>query len=174
MSHYLISRIENSTHITLHTHTEIAELHGETHLESATWVNRQTGARKCCELGSLFVMIGAEPNTGWLYGTLALDRKGFIITGTDQAFENTRYATSVSGIYAVGDVRCDSVKRVASAVGEGSVVVSDIHRYLASHLNVAADAHSTLAALQAVNSAITGHAASASGDRMDAMMSELR
>jgi thioredoxin reductase (NADPH) len=94
-------------------------------------------------------MIGAEPNTGWLYGTLALDKKGFVITGTEKAFENTRYATSMPGIYAVGDARSDSVKRVASAVGEGSVVVSDIHRYLAQRVEVGADANSTLAALQA-------------------------
>jgi thioredoxin reductase (NADPH) len=72
-------------------------------------------------------------------------------TGTAEAFENTRYATSVPGIYAVGDVRSDSVKRVASAVGEGSVVVSDIHKYLARQAEVGADANSTLAALQAVS-----------------------
>ena len=153
MSRYLIARIENSTHITLHNHTEIAALEGETTLECVTWVNRRTGERKTCRVGSLFAMIGAEPNTGWLYGTLALDKKGFVITGTEKAFENTRYATSVPGIYAVGDVRSDSVKRVASAVGEGSVVVSDVHRYLASHAGIAAEADSTLAALQAVNSA---------------------
>ena len=77
-------------------------------------------------------MIGAEPNTGWLYGTVRLDKKGFILTGGVDGFENTPYATSVPGIYAVGDVRANSVKRVASAVGEGSVVISDVHRYLAN------------------------------------------
>ena len=152
MSSYLISRIENSARITLHTDTEIAALDGDSVLRRATFVNRLTGVTQTCEIGSMFVMIGAEPNTGWLYGTLALDKKGFIITGTSTAFENTRYATSVPGIYAVGDVRSDSVKRVASAVGEGSVVVSDIHRYLAARHDVVADAHSTLAALQAVGS----------------------
>jgi thioredoxin reductase (NADPH) len=99
----------------------------------------------------MFVMIGAEPNTGWLYGTLTLDKKGFVITGTEAAFENTRYATSLCGVYAVGDVRSDSVKRVASAVGEGSVVVSDIHRYLAAQRDLFPEAHSTLAAMQAVS-----------------------
>ena len=79
----------------------------------------------------MFVMIGAEPNTGWLYGTLALDKKGFVITGTPEAFENTRYATSVPGIYAIGDVRSDSVKRVASAVGEGAMAVQFVHQVLA-------------------------------------------
>ncbi|WP_263379648.1 FAD-dependent oxidoreductase [Granulicella paludicola] len=149
MSQYLISRIENSSRITLHVCTEIERLDGEKSLSSATWINQGTGQRETRDIGSLFVMIGAEPNTGWLYGTLALDKKGFVITGTEKAFENTRYATSVPGIYAVGDARSDSVKRVASAVGEGSVVVSDIHRYLARQIEVGADANSTLAAMQA-------------------------
>jgi thioredoxin reductase (NADPH) len=149
MSQYLISRIENSSRITLHTCTEIERLDGDKALRSVTWVNRETDERETRDIGSLFVMIGAEPNTGWLYGTLALDKKGFVITGTEKAFENTRYATSMPGIYAVGDARSDSVKRVASAVGEGSVVVSDIHRYLAQRVEVGADANSTLAALQA-------------------------
>lgn len=150
MSRYLIARIENSSRITLHTRTEVTHLEGEKVLESATWVHRDTGERTTAQIGSMFVMIGAEPNTGWLYGTLALDKKGFVITGTEQAFENSRYATSVPGIYAVGDVRSNSVKRVASAVGEGSVVVSDIHRYLASRPSVAPEANSPLAALQSV------------------------
>jgi thioredoxin reductase (NADPH) len=94
-------------------------------------------------------MIGAQPNTGWLSGNVALDQKGFVLTGWDDSFENSRYATDVPGIYAVGDVRSGSVKRVASAVGEGSVVISDIHRYLAANRSVAADSNSTLAALQA-------------------------
>jgi thioredoxin reductase (NADPH) len=150
MSNYLITRIENSSRITLHTCTEIEKLEGDTSLRCVTFANRETGERSTCEVGSMFVMIGAEPNTGWLYGTLALDKKGFVITGTAEAFENTRYATTVPGIYAVGDVRSGSVKRVASSVGEGSVVVSDIHRYLAAQRDVVPDADSTLAALQAV------------------------
>ncbi len=153
MSQYLISRIENSPKISLHTHTEIDSLEGDRLLRCASWVNRDTGERGTCNLGSIFVMIGAEPNTGWLYGTVALDKKGFIITGGDTAFENSRYATDVRGIYAVGDVRADSVKRVASAVGEGSVVISDIHRYLAAHPGLTPEAHSTLAAMQAVAAA---------------------
>ncbi len=151
MSRYLISRIENSARITLHSETEIVGLEGDSVLEWVTWVNRGTGERERRRVGSMFVMIGAEPNTGWLYGKVALDKKGFVITGTAEAFENTRYATNVRGIYAVGDVRSDSVKRVASAVGEGSVVISDVYRYLAAHHDVAADAESTLAALQAVS-----------------------
>ena len=151
MSSYLISRIENSARITLHRHTEIETLEGDTSLRCVTWVDRATSARETQRIGSVFVMIGAEPNTGWLYGTLALDKRGFVITGTDKAFENTRYATSVPGIFAVGDVRSESVKRVASAVGEGSVVVADVHRYLAAQCQIKADANSTLAALQAAS-----------------------
>ena len=78
-------------------------------------------------------MIGAEPNSGWVYGAVKLDDKGFVLTGGEWGFEATPYATSVPGVYAVGDVRADSVKRVASAVGEGSVVISNIHRYLAQN-----------------------------------------
>ena len=77
-------------------------------------------------------MIGAEPNTGWLYGAAKLDRKGFVTTGSPEGFDLSRFATSLPGVFAVGDVRADSVKRVASAVGEGSVVISDVHRFLAS------------------------------------------
>ena len=92
-------------------------------------------------------MIGAEPNSGWLFGSVRLDKKGFILTGAPDGFENTPYATNVPGIFAVGDVRSKSVKRVASAVGEGSVVISDVHRYLADHRNsFAVDPNSALAA----------------------------
>jgi len=131
MSKYLISRIENSPRITLHTETEIVGLEGESVLERVTWVNRKTGEQETRAIGSMFVMIGAEPNSGWLYGTVKLDKKGFVLTGASDGFENTPYATSVPGMYAVGDVRANSVKRIASAVGEGSVVISDVHRYLA-------------------------------------------
>ena len=132
MSRYLIDRIESSARISVHAQAEIERIDGDNVLRCVTWVNRHSGLRETRQVGSLFVMIGAEPNSGWLYGTLALDKKGFILTGTSNAFENTRYATSAPGIYAVGDVRSDSVKRVASAVGEGSVVISDVHRYLAA------------------------------------------
>ena len=150
MSQYLISRIENHPHITLHLQNEIASLSGDSILRSVTWINRNSGAQQTRPIGNMFVMIGAEPNTGWLYGTLKLDKKGFIVTGySASSFENTTFACSVPGTYAVGDVRSESVKRVASAVGEGSVVISDIHRYLATHPEVNADANSSLAAMQA-------------------------
>ena len=131
MSQYLIARIESSPHITLYTDTEIDEFEGERVLEFVRWTNRKTGEFVRRPISSVFVMIGAEPNSGWVYGAVKLDDKGFVLTGGLLGFEATSYATSVPGIYAVGDVRAESVKRVASAVGEGSVVISNIHRYLA-------------------------------------------
>ncbi len=130
MSQYLVSRIERSPHITLHTHTEINRLEGDASLEFVTWTN-ENGELARKPISSVFVMIGAEPNSGWLYGSVKLDEKGFVLTGGEWGFEATSFATSVPGIYAVGDIRAESVKRVASAVGEGSVVISNIHRYLA-------------------------------------------
>ena len=131
MSQYLIARIHRSPHITLHTDTEISGLEGETALEFVTRTKRTTGESARMPVSNVFVMIGAEPNSGWFHGSVKLDAKGFVLTGGSSGFEVTPYATSIPGIYAVGDVRAASVKRVASAVGEGSVVISDIHRYLA-------------------------------------------
>ena len=149
MSQYLISRIENSSHITLYPNSEIETLEGASALERVAWVDRATGERTDKPISSVFVMIGAEPNSGWLFGTVKLDKKGFILTGGADGFESTPYATSVPGMYAVGDVRSQSVKRVASAVGEGSVVISDVHRYLADHRNqFAVEPNSALAALR--------------------------
>jgi thioredoxin reductase (NADPH) len=121
-----------------------------------TCTNRKTGESSVKPIGSVFVMIGAEPNSGWLFGTVRLDKKGFILTGGTDGFNGTPYATSVPGMFAVGDVRSNSVKRVASAVGEGSVVISDVHRYLADHRNnFAAEPNSALAALRLANAATT-------------------
>jgi thioredoxin reductase (NADPH) len=133
MSKYLIARIDSSPHITLYTDTEIDKFEGERVLEFVRWTNRKTGESVRRPISSVFVMIGAEPNSGWVYGAVKLDDKGFVLTGGLLGFEATSYATSVPGIYAVGDVRAESVKRVASAVGEGSVVISNIHRYLAQN-----------------------------------------
>jgi len=155
MSQYLISRIESSSHITLYTESEIVKLEGETSLECVTWTNRKTSESTMKPIGSVFVMIGAEPNSGWLFGTVRLDKKGFILTGGTDGFDGTPYATSVPGMFAVGDVRSNSVKRVASAVGEGSVVISDVHRYLADHRNkFAAEPNSALAALRSASAAV--------------------
>jgi thioredoxin reductase (NADPH) len=136
MSQYLRSRIEKSPRISILTETEIESLDGRSHLEQVTWVNRRDGSKTSKRIESVFVMIGAQPNTSWLKGVVNLDEKGFVRTAGSGAFEKTPYATNVPGIYAVGDVRTASVKRVASAVGEGSVVISDVHRYLALHQDV--------------------------------------
>jgi len=157
MSQYLISRVENSSHITVHTKSEIVELDGDPSLERVTWANLNTGERTVRNISTVFVMVGAEPNTGWLFGTVRLDKKGFILTGGTDGFDKSPYATSMPGIYAVGDARANSVKRVASAVGEGSVVISYIHRYLADHRNeLSVRANSTLAALRSVGAASVG------------------
>jgi thioredoxin reductase (NADPH) len=149
MSEYLISRIVRSPRITLHTDSEIEKLEGQVGLESVTWANRGTGDSISKPIGAVFVMIGAEPNSGWLYGTVKLDNKGFVFTGGADGFESSPYATSVPGMFAVGDVRANSVKRVASAVGEGSVVISDVHRYLADHRHhFGPQPDSTLAAIR--------------------------
>jgi len=154
MSQYLISRIKSSSHITLYTNSEIVKLEGDSSLECVTWINRSTGESTMKPIGSVFVMIGAEPNSGWLFGTVRLDKKGFILTGGTDGFDGTPYATSVPGMFAVGDVRSNSVKRVASAVGEGSVVISDVHRYLADHRNkLGAEPNSALAALRSASAA---------------------
>ena len=132
MSDYLVRRIQSSSRITLHTDTEITALAGDTVLESVTWTNRQTGRSEVLPIRNVFVMIGAEPNTEWLHDYLALDSKGFICTGQDAhgRLLASPYATARPGVYAVGDVRSGSVKRVASSVGEGSVVVQAVHRFL--------------------------------------------
>jgi thioredoxin reductase (NADPH) len=131
MSQYLIARIERSPRITLYTHSEIVRLEGQGSLEFVSWMNRESGQTVRKPISNVFVMIGAEPNSGWVYGTVKLDEKGFVLTGGPWGFEATSFATSIPGIYAVGDIRAESVKRVALAVGEGSVVISNIHRYLA-------------------------------------------
>ncbi len=156
MSQYLVSRIENSSRITLYTQSEIVKLEGRSSLESVTWTNRETGESIEKPIETVFAMIGAEPNSGWLFGTVRLDQKGFILTGGTDGFESTPYATSVPGMFAVGDVRSKSVKRVASAVGEGSVVISYVHSYLADHRNnFAAEPNSALAALRSASAAAT-------------------
>ncbi|RED12723.1 FAD-dependent oxidoreductase [Pontivivens insulae] len=129
MSDYLVSRIEQSSRITLHTHTEISGLHGDRALEEVTFRNRQTGEAQIHAIPNVFVMIGATPNTGWMGDCVKLDANGFVLTGRDGA---TPFETSARGIFAVGDVRSGSVKRVASGVGEGSVCISHVHAYLAA------------------------------------------
>jgi thioredoxin reductase (NADPH) len=143
MSRYLIRRIEESPKITVHTHTEITALEGEAHLERVTWKNAATGEVETRAIRHVFLMTGADPCTEWLEGCLALDEGGFVKTGVDitpeeqKAFGWSRprppflLETSLPGIFAVGDVRSTSVKRVASAVGEGSICVQLVHKVLA-------------------------------------------
>jgi thioredoxin reductase (NADPH) len=132
MSDYLVQRIDSSPRITLYTQTEITALAGDGYLRRVTWTRRDTGASETRPVGNLFVMIGAEPNTDWLRSCLDLDPKGFVVTGQDRAglALASPFATTTPGVFAVGDVRSGSVKRVASGVGEGSVVVSAVHQFL--------------------------------------------
>jgi thioredoxin reductase (NADPH) len=137
MSRYLISRIEACPEITLKTFTEIEALEGNGHLERTYWRNTKTGERHTCETQHLFLMTGAVPNTTWLNGCVSLDAKQFINTGADASekwpLKRSPYLleTSLPGVFAVGDVRAGSVKRVATAVGEGSMAVQFVHRVLA-------------------------------------------
>jgi thioredoxin reductase (NADPH) len=132
MSDYLVQRIALSPKITLHGFSEITALHGEQSLQEVEWSDVRSGASTRIDCGALFVMIGAEPNTEWLRDCLALDESGFVVTGRDGEGRmlESPYETATPGIYAVGDVRAGSVKRVASSVGEGSVVIQAIHRFL--------------------------------------------
>ena len=134
MSDYLVQRIRQSPKITLHAETEITALEGDDRLRKVTWTNRDTGESETRSISNVFVMIGAEPNTDWLDGCLDLDAKGFIQTGKDADGMTlaSPYATTRPGIFAVGDVRSGSVKRVASVVGEGSVVIQAVHQFLNS------------------------------------------
>jgi thioredoxin reductase (NADPH) len=142
MSRYLIRRIEDNPTIVLRTHTEILALEGSNHLERVRWRDTHTGLIETGHIGHVFVMTGAIPQTGWLDGCVALDAKGFIKTGPDLSADDLAAArwplaraphlleTSLPGVFAVGDVRCGNIKRVASAVGEGSIAVSFVHRAL--------------------------------------------
>ena len=130
MSSYLSDRIEGDERIQLWTQTEVCRLNGEDHLECLTLCNNQTDEQTDIRTRALFIMAGAAPNTDWLDGQIKLDGKSFVLTGHDAGAEAHGFETSLRGVYAVGDIRSGSVKRVASAVGEGSVVVSAIHGYL--------------------------------------------
>jgi thioredoxin reductase (NADPH) len=140
MSRYLIRRIEETPTIVLRPHTQVLGVDGGDHLESVRWHNNQTGQTEEHKIRHIFVMTGADPNTSWLDGCVALDDKGFIKTGIDLSHDNLSAAgwpptrqpylleTSLPGVFAVGDVRGGSVKRVASAVG--SIAISFVHKAL--------------------------------------------
>ena len=132
MSSYLSSRIRDDERVELLTRTEVTRLHGGDSLEAVTLTNTETGEEQRVETRALFVMIGATPNTEWLGDHAACDEEGFLLTGRRAGTDATTYETSCPGVFAVGDVRSGSVKRVASAVGEGSVVVAAVHTYLSA------------------------------------------
>ncbi len=142
MSRYLIQRIEENPAIELHYFTELTALDGDTQLERVTWLNKETGESSTHDIRHVFIMAGASPRTDWLKGCVAMDAKGFILTGRDldPVLDNFKWPlprqplmleTNMPGVFAVGDVRSGNVKRVASAVGEGSIAISLVHRALA-------------------------------------------
>jgi thioredoxin reductase (NADPH) len=141
MSQYLIRRIEETPNITLHTRAQLTAVDGSDRLERVSWSHRN-GEPEARELRHVFLMTGAEPNTPWLEGRVVLDDHGFVKTGPDLGDEQLAAArwglprppylleTSAPGVFAAGDVRAGSVKRIASAVGEGSICVQFVHRVL--------------------------------------------
>lgn len=133
MSTYLIDEIKASDRITVVPNSEVVAAAGQEWLTTVTLRERETGEESTHEVQGLFVMIGAQPHTKWLPDAVALDVRGFVETGAEHSPDRPylSYETSVPGLFAVGDVRSGSVKRVASAVGEGSVVVSQVHQFLA-------------------------------------------
>jgi thioredoxin reductase (NADPH) len=142
MSRYLIQRLEDIPRVSLRIRTQIEALEGAEGLERVRWRNLESGATETHDIGHLFLMTGADPNTAWLQGCVILDQKNFVKTGADLLPEDLAEAhwhparrpllmeTSIPGVFAVGDARANSVKRVASAVGEGAICVQLIHRVL--------------------------------------------
>jgi thioredoxin reductase (NADPH) len=142
MSRYLVRRIEDHPTITLRTRTELVALSGDRHLDRVQWRDSRTGIVETHDIKHVFMMMGAMPNTGWLDGCVALDSRGFIKTGPDLSTEDLTGAawplarppylleTNRPGVFAVGDVRGGNIKRVASAVGEGSIAVAFVHQVL--------------------------------------------
>jgi thioredoxin reductase (NADPH) len=142
MSRYLIQRIEENPNIEMHYQTQIVGLEGATHLQRVTWKDNTTGETSVHDIQFVFIMAGASPRTEWLESCIALDSRGFILTGRDldPAIENGTWKlnrppqmleTSLPGVFAVGDVRSGNVKRVASAVGEGAIAIHLVHNALA-------------------------------------------
>jgi len=125
MSNYLAQRLTHHERITVHPRSELCGVHGTSRLSALTWRDHALDREVRLDAAALFLMIGADPCTAWLHEVgVELDAKGFVVT-------RDGFATLVPGLFAVGDVRAGSVKRVASAVGEGSVVISAVHSYLA-------------------------------------------
>ena len=143
MSRYLIDQIEKTPNIQVWTHAAVIEVHGETHLEEISVQCSDTNTVERVPASSMFIYIGALPRTDWLEGIVARDERGFVLAGPDLVKDGKLPAdwnlerdpflleSSVPGVFVVGDVRHGSIKRVASAVGEGAIAVQFIHRYMA-------------------------------------------
>ena len=143
MSHYLIQQIEQVPNITIRTCTEVVGVKGDDHLESITLRDNSTDTSEDVAAQWLFLFIGAAPRTDWLDGTVSRDERGFLLSGPDLMPDGARplgwpldraphhLEPSVPGVFVAGDVRSESPKRVASAVGEGAMAVMLVHRYLA-------------------------------------------
>jgi thioredoxin reductase (NADPH) len=144
MSDYLIREIEAADRIGVRLRTQVVDARGEQQLTGLVLADAVTGARETVPAAALFVLIGAEPRTQWLAGTLDRDRAGYLLTGHDLLGEMPRdrpalpLETSLPGVFAVGDVRHGSIKRVASAVGEGSAAIRHVHEHLAARLRAEA------------------------------------
>jgi thioredoxin reductase (NADPH) len=142
MSYYLVQQIEQTPNIAVRTRTEVAAVHGDGHLERLSLRDADTGTVEQADAQWMFVFIGAAPRTEWLEGTVLRDPRGFVLAGPDLTPDGRPPAdweldrppyhleTSVPGVFAAGDVRAESAKRVASAVGEGAMAVMLVHRYL--------------------------------------------
>jgi thioredoxin reductase (NADPH) len=144
MSDYLVREIEHAPNIAVRTHTEVVGAAGSGRLEHLTLRSSEDSTQDVVDAAGLFVLIGAEPQTDWLPASVARDERGYVLTGPDlpgadaarppsltAPRRSLAHETSVPGVFAAGDVRHGSVKRVASAVGEGAVTVQQVHRYLA-------------------------------------------
>ncbi|MGZ8749337.1 MAG: FAD-dependent oxidoreductase [Pseudonocardia sp.] len=142
MSYYLIKQLEEIDNVSVRTRTEVVEAMGEEHLQRLALRNNETGEQETVDCGPMFIFIGAAPRTEWLEGVVVRDSRGFVRTGPDLMTEGKPPAgwpldrepyyleSSIPGVFVAGDVRADSVKRVASAVGEGAMAVTLVHRYL--------------------------------------------
>jgi thioredoxin reductase (NADPH) len=146
MSSYLVDRVMDTENVELLPNTEVRALVGEDRLDGVVGEDNRSGARRTLGAQALFFFIGAQANTGWLQGAVELDERGFVLTGRELDLDGSahgegawrglsrepyRLETSLPGVFAAGDVRSGSTKRVASAVGEGAMAVSLVHQYLA-------------------------------------------